>query len=507
MTQAQLNNNATIAQRFENIQIDPVEAYTKGFTDFHFFSALALPHVVDFPFPPLYIAIWEMLVRARTKEDRLRVLRFALGLPRGFAKTTFVKILLTWFFAYDIARFILVICADEPLAYNLIADIDGILSSRNMEAVYGKWAVNKAIDNREQKTCMYRTIPRILQGAGANSSTRGLNVLNERPDIILFDDMQTMENAKSDTESAALMDKFVGTHLKLVDPAGALIIYIGNMYAGGCILKELQASPQWVSLVTGCILENGESLWPELHPIDALYDSFKNDASLGRAHIWFAEMMNQPIDNQTSLLPNGLLPECLYTDEFIKENKIAGFVTVDPAGFKRLSDDNVIATHVIMPNYTPILVESDGGIYDPELVIEKAIIQCVTWNLSVIGIEGVGYQHSLLFWANKYIREHPEFNYINIVELTPAGRHKETRIITWIQEILASTYQVAGDARYNILFQALAYKIGKKNNKDDHLDAGAYGLDMKSNYWGVILSTQERAVDDGARVIENNTPF
>jgi len=487
--------------------ITQVEAFERGHHDFDFFSQLCLPHVVDYQFPVQYLAIWQMLVTARTQEQRVRVLRFALGLPRGFAKTTFIKILICWFICYDYTVFALVVCADEPLAYNLLADIDGILGSKNLEKVYGPWTVNKAIDNKEQKTCMYRGKPRILVAVGANSNVRGLNIENERPDLIFFDDMQSAENAASDTESKALTIKFVGTFLKLVNPEYALIIYVGNMYHGTCILRMLQENTEWVSLITGCILADGTSLWPELHPIDSLYNGFKHDIQFGLGHIWFAEMMNDPIEQKTSLLPDGILPECPYNATDIEERAIGGCVIIDPAGYRVLSDENIVGVHLLMDDQNFVFADGAGGVVDPEKVIEKALEYCLHYNLSIIGVETTAYQQTLKFWLEKYIEER-ELDHIVVVELSPAGRKKVFRIIAWIKEILAGVCHVYGPVRTKILWQALAYRLDKKDNKDDWLDDGAYVLDVRADYLEEIMSTM-KVINPGkpARVQANNTSF
>ncbi len=488
--------------------IDQLDAYKKGHHDFDFFSKLCLPHILDFPFPVQYLSIWQMLVAARTDAERAAVLRFALGLPRGFAKTTFIKILICWFICYGYAKFVLTVCADEPLAYNLLADIDGILGSKNMEKVYGPWTINKGIDNKEKKTCIYRGHVVILVACGFNSNIRGLNIENERPDILFFDDAQTPECAQSDTESVAFVTRFVGTFLKLIDPQGALIIYVGNMYPGNCLLAKLRDSKSWISLITGCILADGSSLWPELHPVDVLYEGFKNDVSLGMGHIWFAEMMNDPIEQKTSLLPDGILPECPYTETDILERALGGCVIIDPAGYRTLSDENIVGVHLVMDDQNIVFADGKGGVVDPEKVIVQAIEYCLTYNLSVIGVETVAYQQTLKFWLEKYIAEQG-LDHIIVVELSPAGRKKVFRIIQWIKEVLAGSCHVFGHVRAKILWQALSYKIDKKDNRDDWLDDAAYILDVRADYWEEILKTMIDVTPKKgqAHVMINNTSF
>jgi hypothetical protein len=53
-------------------------------------------------------------------------------------------------------------------------------------------------------------------------------------------------------------------------------------------------------LITGAILENGEPLWPQLHSIEDLMESYFHDEAMGEADVWFAEVMNDPISRATS---------------------------------------------------------------------------------------------------------------------------------------------------------------------------------------------------------------
>jgi len=52
-----------------------------------------------------------------------------------------------------------------------------------------------------------------------------------------------------------------------------------------------------------------------------------------------------------------------------------------------------------------------------------------------------------------------------------------------------------------------AYKLGKSDNKDDLLDACAYGEDVKNEYWDKIKLSTSRLIDSECAVVKNNTPF
>lgn len=485
---------------------DPGEAYERGMTDINFFAALALPSVMVSALPAFYLAVFQILT-TRTDEQLGQILRFALGLPRGHAKTTFIKVIISWLIVYDKISFALVICANEALAEELLSDINSILSSPNMEAVYGEWESNliKGGDSKELKKAFYHDRPVILAAKGAGSSVRGLNIAHTRPDFILCDDMQTRENDESVAERTKLRRWMVATLFKLLAPRGnRTIVYIGNMYSTDCILYQLQHNPMWISMVTGAILENGEPLWPSLHSLDALMESYFHDVGLQEEDVWFAEVMNDPISKATSLLGDPLpLPEIDIT----KVIPDGVYITIDPAGFRDVSDDNVIATHGVFEGHGH-LMRINAGIKNPKELIKEALVEAVMSGASVIGVETVGYQQTLAFWF-KELMPQMGISGIEIVELKPHGRSKEARIRQFIAELYTKSYYLAEAVRALFLWQAMKYKIGAKKNKDDILDAAAYGLDMRNEYWHLIKNNRKenRFLPMGASVQDDNTPF
>lgn len=497
------------------IKMTVEEAFHRGFQDFHMFSYIMLADVMIYKLPPLYISIWLMLVKAHSAEERAKILRFALALPRGFAKTTFIKLLVCWFIVYDKATFILVVCATEPLAHNFVADVNDMLGDPDVEKIYGFWTTNLAINSKEMKKCSYRRRVVIIAAIGSGTSMRGLNLKHQRPDFVICDDMQTKENSDSDTESLRLLEWFTGTLLKAVSPFFAMVVYIGNMYVKNCILFKLKENPYWISLVTGCILADGKSLWEELHPVKALYEEYKHDESLGLAHIWFAEKMNDPILDKVSLLPDGKVPISPYTlEELIPE---AGFAIIDPAGFKDASDDNVIVFFLVQ-NGIPFAVHLEAGNFNPLEVIQKTIETCILLGIRVIFVEGGAYQSTLKFWFDVELGRANLTEHFVIQEILPGNRAKEGRIRVSIQQLLGiskdnrridPTWYIADiEMRQRYVFQAMSYKIGKKDNKDDILDAPAYLETIRNEFWGLVYSIPLNAPTTvSATVVADNTPF
>ena len=486
----------------EELHADRLEAYERGKTDLNFFAGLMIPDMMEYDFPEFYVGCFNLLTK-RPEKYLKRILRFALGLPRGHAKTTFIKILICWLIAYDKVTFVAVICATDELAESLIGDVNDMLCSDNFTKIYGHWKRQLLEDNKGTKISYFHERSVIIKARGAEGSIRGINVKNRRPDLIFCDDAQTKECDDSPTERLKFR-KWLVAMFKIIAPKGdRWIIYVGNMYSEECILYQLKENPAWISMITGAIKADGTPLWPELHSLEELMESYFHDEALGEADVWFAEVMNDPVSRVTSLLSEAIL-ESPYDKEPYEPDGV--FITIDPAGFKDVSDDNVIALHHVY-NGEGIVHEIDAGIKDPEQLIMRALEMALNSGASVIGIEDVAYQQTLIFWVEKYMRE-LKIHGIEVVPLKPHGKSKEARIRLFIAELLNRSYHLSNQVRAAFIWQALKYKLGAKKNKDDILDCCAYALQIRNEYWALVrnLKTVQRN-SNPSLIYFNNTPF
>lgn len=465
-------------------QANAEEAKARGRVDINYFAGIVAPRVMRLPFSGFYKDIFSLLTTKA--DDPYALLRFALGLPRGFIKTTFLKILTVWFIVYDFNFFIMVVCATESKAMAFIDDVDAMLSEPQVEAIYGRWSAAKKVDNAKKKKGMLNGTLRILLPMGAESAVRGANENNKRPDLIICDDIQSRESALSPVQNANLIEWFTATLIKCIDNYGSnrRIVFLGNMFPGDCLLKKLKDNSEWVSLITGAILSDGESLWPELRPVATLLKEYKHDAQMGLGHVWFAEVQNDPLDAKYRLLASPLPLMSAYED--MKHD--AAFLTIDPAGFRKKSDHNVIATHCMFDGF-PICSQLKGGVWDPKKTVGEAIIEALRVGASIIGIESTGYQQSLCFWMEHFLTK-LHITWIKVVELKTNNKTKQSRIQDYISELLAEPSPTCGMLdQPRVLFEYYAnlYKLNERENRDDYLDAPAYQKQILTEYRGLLV--------------------
>ena len=446
------------------------DAYSRGREDINFYAGLLLGEVYESPFPPFYRSLFTLVTKAGV--DPYTLLRFALGLPRGFVKTTFMKVIVCWLIHYGYNDFILAVCATDTLAQAFINDVDEMLSNPTVEQIYGNWTATKESDNAKQKIGYIKGKRVVLAARGAGSSVRGINIHHKRPNLIVCDDIQTREGALSEAQNDALIEWFTGTLLKCLSKRGAnrRVIFLGNMYPGDCLLKILKDNPSWLSMVTGAILDDGESLWAELQPVSALIEEYKHDEAMGKGHIWFAEVQNDPLDAKYRLL-SGPIPSTY--DDLLSTEPDATFLTVDPAGFRKKSDDNVIALHAVYGGI-PVVTNLNGGVWSPKTTVINIITTAIENGCSIIGIESTGYQQSLKFWVEEFLLKMGLASDIVVVELKTNNRSKLMRIRDFIDELMDGSAGMTKGARAIFSYYASMYKIDRTDNRDDYLDAPAY---------------------------------
>lgn len=461
-------------------QLDRESTVNNCKANLNFFGMFCLPEMFRFMFPPIFLAIWQMLTEAASKETGQ--IKLAIGLPRGFGKTILLKLFVVWTILFSKKQFILVVCNTEPLAEHFVADVCDVLDSLNFLSVFGDWKITREMDRQNLKKFSFRGRDIILGAIGSGGSPRGLNIKYRRPDLILMDDMQSREQAKSPTEAKALFEWMLSTLMKANNKQCCLFIFVGNKYPyEGTILKKLEVNDQWTSFVTGAILEDGESLWPELQPIESLLADLDHDIQMGQPEIFFSEVMNDDVAGSRSGLDFSKV-NTISDDASYQLHANAGFILIDPSAAKKKSDDVAIGACLVYGK-EPCLRELSVGKFNPGKTIEEAFRLAAKYGINAIVVEGVAYQSTLCYWIEQ-VKQRLGLVGMKVLEIHPNGEPKPSRIREFFKCLTSEKDKVwvHRDVRTDVLHQAIYYDPYKQNNKDDILDIGAYMNRVVSQY-------------------------
>lgn len=463
------------------VSLNAKEAASLAQKDFNFLAGLAMPNTYEYAFPPTYGAVWQLLwgsVRAVRDFSK-----YAIGLPRGHAKTTWVKLFVLSLILFSNKKFILIVCATDDLAENFIGDIASMLDESNIRSIWGNWDYQRTKNTLGHKEFVFCGRKIQLRGLGAGSSMRGIVRGNERPDFICMDDIQKREEADSPELSEKLVNWMMGTLQYTRSPRGCQYVFLGNMYPTKySILRSLKDNRFWTSVVIGAIMADGKALWEELHPLEMLLDELAQLEDAGKADIFMSELMN---DSETHGLTNfdraKLAPWAHET-----EAHQGSFIIIDPATNKVGSDPQAI-TRFEIHNGKPWAVETVEGHWSPGEIIKETLKMCFRSQVSLVTVESVAYQSTLLYWFDTTAKQ-LGITGIHFREVFTRGVSKNARIMRMLKSLMAKEIGIGPKALTISLNKIANWNPKTVKNDDAILDTLAYPLQVLDLYSPLITT-------------------
>jgi hypothetical protein len=385
-----------------------------------------------------------------------------------------------------------------------------MLASDNVVALFGSVELGKRDkDNMDLKKFKFLGKNIIIKPMGAGSATRGTNINNRRPEIILCDDLQNSEEAASTEVSKKLLTWFLGTLVKARSYKRCTIIYVGNMYKDvnmgerskpiyTCILRNLQLNPQWRSWIVGAILADGTALWEAVISLDTLMAELEQDLALGQEHIFYAEVLNDPQATNTRFIQLDKIKDSPYT---VADFPVGKFIMIDPSLGKKKSDAQMVGLFYVYDEKGPVLEEiRQYQCGSPDLV--KSVLQwALEEGVPLICSENVAYQGTLVQWF-VFFMEHLSIEGITCIPVSPKGMSKPSRILLFFKAWMAGTTRVGDKAKALVSNQATAYVPTSNTNEDDILDVAAYGEQIFIDHGTELLLDLETTLRGG--YVENS---
>lgn len=453
----------------QTITVNPVEAAKKAELDLNFLSALCLMDLMQYMFPGMLVVMWQLM---KSKVHLVRDFsKLALGIPRGFAKTTFVKLWIVYCILFTRKSFIVVISYGEDHACSVLADVCKMLNSPNIIALFGRWDLNKDLDQAATKVFHFRGREIILKAVGAKGGIRGLNYGHKRPDMIIFEDYQKKAESENEDVSTALYKDMIGTAMKAKSPFGCLYLYVANMYpTPGSILKKLKGNSDWISLILGGIIvdketNKPESLWEELHPLTQLLAEYESDLKANCPEVFLAEVLNDETAGIKAGIDITKIPHFPFDDDELPQGR---GIVIDPSLDNPTSDYCGIGL-VGMYDGMGVLEKAILGKFTPLDLIKKAIILGLETGTRLITVENVAYQASLLFWFEKVCQDNGISGF-HFMPLNIGGKSKNSKIMGSLKELDKKEIYIKDEVRPALVNEIIKFNPLKKNNQDTVLD-------------------------------------
>lgn len=491
------------ASEVQQVGAPAQDIQTVSKADLDFLAALIMPTIFQFCFPPVFKSVWSWLI---SYVEQHRVFpQLALGLPRGFGKTTLMKIFVVYSILFTDKKFILVISATATLAENIVSDIIDMLEEPNIKAVFGDWRLGVEKDTQALKKFGFRGRNITLAAIGAEGNLRGLNIKNTRPDVMIFEDVQSRECADSAIQSESLENWIVGTAMKAKSPTGCMFLFVANMYpTKHSILRKFKDNPTWTKFIAGGILADGTSLWEELQPIAQLTKEFQNDLAMGHPEIFYSEVLNDENASANNLIDLSKLPDCTYNEGDISAGS---FIIIDPSNDK-IGSDAVSIGYFEIHDAVPMLMELKEDRFSPGDTIRNALSMALTHSCSLIAVEANAYQYSLLYWFD-FVCQQLQISGIESVPIYSGVTNKNARILTMFKAYAAGEFFVHDECKLDVHMQITQFNPLRKDNTDGILDLLTYAPRVQAEFSEYIIAGNliEQQEYNALEVPEFNSPF
>jgi hypothetical protein len=495
----------------QSVLVDPQKSIEKAEESLNFLAALCFSEHMKYLFPDMFLVVWELL---KSKIHLFRDFsKLAIGIPRGFAKTTLIKLWIVYCILFTKKSFVLIVSYNEDHPESIISDVCTMLSAPNVKALFGDWQTNQEIDQQALKVFRFRGREIILKAVGAKGGIRGVNYKNRRPDIIIFEDYQKKAESEDEQLSLKLYKDMIGTVMKANSPFGCLYIYVANMYpTPGSILKKLKENPDWISLILGAIITNEEtgeveSLWEELQPLEQLLEEYASDLRAGCPEVFLAEKLNDETAGIKAGIDITKIPRFPYDDD---EQPQGRAVIIDPSLDNPTSDYNGIGL-VGLYDGIPTLEKVKLKRYTPLQLIKKALIMAYKARCKLIVVENVAYQASLLFWFSKICEDNGIEGFIFMPLNVQTGKSKNAKIMSGLKELEKKEVFTKDDVRPLLINEIIKFNPLKKNNQDTCLDLLCFCKKVVEQYSELMLMEDELKlqINENAapRTVEENCLF
>lgn len=464
--------------------------------------------------PEFHKEIWDefiaLLDEVNQPDMLVGILHKLLGVPREHAKTTLTKVACIIFLRYSRLSFLAYISNTAPSALNAIKDIKAWLTSPQEIELYGAPDVIKSSES-EMIYILDICVPgqnrkkRVMMKAfGVETQIRGMLINSKRPDLMVFDDVESRETASTAAQQAKLDANVMGTALKAMAKMG-IAIFIGNMIAETTLLARLSKEPEWRAVVFGSIIRQSDGtlrpLWEDRWTLQALLDDYAKFRRLGLGHVWEAEMMNL---TSKEILGESL-DKCPRPPRPMADEIEAGFITLDPAfGTNAWNDESALTVHVMMRGADiPLVAETWHGRAKEDAVLDELLRLSYYWGITTWCIESVAAQRLLIPLFRSYlVQRGMSADLFVMLPITGGKESKASRIVAFRSSCAAGSYGIVEEEQD--LVGRLEEYTPDSEKHDDVCDSAAFGLLVWALH-GTLVKGQGRVDVAGALMGQYNT--
>lgn len=315
-----------------------------------------------------------------------------------------------------------------------------------------------------------------IEAYGKGSSVRGLTHNNRRPKLVVCDDLQDIEDVRSDVVQENDWQWFLGDIAFL--GANTRLFVIGNNLGERCIVERIFADSE--ALGFDCervpVEVGGVPTWPQRNSIEDIEKEKSGYKKIGKLDIWMRERLCVAVADENRLFHKEDFRYFCLNAFRKKLQECSLYMTVDPAASTE-NDSDYRCCLVTAVDHTNnwFLIDCSYGRYDTVKLMDEIFRLVTTWELTGVGIEKGVLKSAIEPFILKEMSKRNVF--FNVEPLDHGGRKKVDRIRMLAPRFKAHTIWFPEDSDWVNEMEAELMAMtmqGSKGLHDDLADCLAY---------------------------------
>lgn len=400
---------------------------------------------------------------------------------RESAKTTFAKLFIVWLIAYKKRRYINVDSFDKENAERILFDVAfEMVNNDRLRADYGvlfskERGINDIKQNRINNFVCENGIR--IEAHSTQESVRGRIHLNQRPDALLCDDIETNKTKDSEAYTKQVKDHITEA-MAGMSPNG-FILYLGNYiteYGNIAWLMERSTDNPRIRVRNIPVILNGKPAWDSKYAMTdeeaeatgkvSIEDKQRQLGSL----VFSYEMMNQPVDDSLAEFKKEYI-QPVTEDEVLKKETNC-YITIDSAVSKKDEADFTGVTINWVDINNKWYIQGYRLKVNSKELIDHLFYLHKKYNPKVIGLEKTTFTLAIQPFLEDEMRKRQIF--FSITPLEHKLQNKETRIRGLIPRWENRSIYLVGSNK-DLIDEMRVFPNGQH---DDVLDSFAYQIHL-----------------------------
>lgn len=354
---------------------------------------------------------------------------------RECAKTTFAKLFVIWLVATNKRRYINVDSFDKENAERILFDVAyEMVNNKRLQEDFGilfskERGIQDIKQNRINNFVCENGVR--VEAHSTQESVRGRLHLNQRPDCLLCDDIETNKTKESQAYTKQVAEHITEA-MAGMSPDG-FILYLGNYITEygnvANLFKRAENDPK-IRVRNIPIIIDGKPAWDGKYCLTDVEAQATGKVSIEDkqrqlgSQVFSYEMMNQPIDDSIAEFKKEY--EQTFEQDKLIHITTTTYITVDTAISEKTSADFTGITINRVSQENKWYITAYKIKVNPKDLIDHLFLLQDTYRPAMFGIEKTTFTMGIKPFLDDEMRNRNRF--LNIRELTHTTQSKETRI-------------------------------------------------------------------------------